>query len=88
MARKKRRKIPRIVRDLSPPLVLGGGSIGSSILGGALGSKLPPGTINPLTTTGTTLGGFVGPVATISAFGIVHKQLKKAKPKLKGGKKR
>ena len=79
----KKKKVTGIARDLMPPLVLAGGAIGASVMGGALQSKIPAGMVNPLTTTGSTLGRFVGPVAAISAGGIVMKQLKKTKRKLR-----
>jgi len=58
--------------------------MGASVLGGALQPHLSAGTTNPLTTTGSTLGRFIGPVAVISAGGIVFKELNKTKKKLKG----
>jgi len=76
-----RRKKNEIVEGLVPPLTLGVGGVGASILGGSVASKLPAGTTNPLTTTGSTLGRFVGPVATISVLGVTTKQLKKVKVK-------
>lgn len=67
---------------ITPPLVLGGGAIGASLLGSSLQNKLPAGTTNPLTTTGTTLGNFVAPVAVIGAGGLTLKQLDKTRRRL------
>ena len=79
----KKKKVTGIAKDLMPSIVLGGGAIGASVMGGAIQSKIPAGMVNPLTTTGSTLGRFVAPVAAISAGGIVLKQLKKVKRKVK-----
>lgn len=76
MAHHKRRIRNSIIRDMSPTFLMAGGAMGASILGGALSSHLPAGVSNPLTTTGSTLGKFVGPMAAISSGGIVMKQLK------------
>lgn len=71
-----------VVEGITPALTLGGGAIGSSLIGQKLGPKLPPGTVNPLTATGTTFASFVGPVATIGATGVVLKQINRIpKPK-------
>ena len=72
-----------ILEDMKPALEMGGLGIGSSLLGGALQPMLPAGTINPLTSTGRTLGTFVRPVATLGAMSIVTKQLKKLEKKTK-----
>jgi hypothetical protein len=71
-----------IVEDFTPAFTMAGGSLGASILGGSLDSALPVGTTNPLTTTGSTLGRFTGPVATIGVLGITTKQFKKIENKL------
>jgi len=76
-----------LLKDLEPTFTLAGGSIGASMLGGAINPLLPAGTTNPLTSIGTTTSKFVGPMATLSAFGMVTKQLKKTQKKIKGGKK-
>jgi len=86
LSKKKKQKNNEIVSDLIPTFTLAGGAMGASVLGGALQPHLSAGTTNPLTTTGSTLGRFIGPVAVISAGGIVFKELNKTKKKLKGGK--
>lgn len=83
LAEKKKQK-NEIVSGMMPTFALAGGAMGASVLGGAFQSHLPAGTTNPLTTTGSTLGRFVGPVAAISAGGIVFKELNKTRKKLKG----
>ena len=86
MVKRKRRRTELekdIVGGIAPAFIVGGGAIGSSILGGALQSRLPAGTANPLTQTGTTLGTFTGPIAVIGVTGIVTKQLRRAQPKFK-----
>ena len=86
----KKRKQESYLEDMTPAFAFAGGAVGSSILGGALQSKIPAGVTNPLTTTGKTMGTFVGPVATIGVMGITTKQLKKLESKIKkvkGGKK-
>jgi len=82
---KKRKN--KIIGGMMPAFYLAGGAMGASVSGGALQSHLPAGITNPLTTTGSTLGMFVGPVAAIGAGGIVLRELNKANKKLKGGKK-
>ena len=84
-----RRRIVRngIVSNLAPSFIVGGGAIGASILGGSLQSRIPAGVSNPLLTTGTTLGGFVAPIAVIGAGGVILKQLNRTKRKIKGGRK-
>ena len=84
MTKKKKSLLPK---EFEPAFSLAGASIGSSILGGAFASKLPAGSVNPLTSMGTATAGFVGPVATIGVMGYTMKQLNKTKKKLKGGKK-
>ena len=76
-----------ILKEFKPGLAIAGTSIGASMLGGSLQSKLPIGVTNPLTKTGSTLGTFVGPIVTLGGLAVVKKQLKKTEKKLKGGKK-
>jgi len=80
-----KKKKNEIVEDLKFPLMFAGGAIGASVLGGAIEPHIPHGMTNPLTTTGRVMGRFTGPVAAISAGGIVFKQFKKTRKKLKGG---
>jgi len=83
---KRKRKRNEILEGMTPALSMGFGSVGASVLGGAIQSKLPAGAVNPLTKTGSVMGSFVGPVAVIGAGGIVLKKLKKIK--MKGGRRR
>ena len=84
---KKKKKQNKILKEMKPTLSLASMSISSSILGGALQPKLPAGVSNPLTTTGRVTGTFIPPVATLGAFSIVKKQMKKVSKKVKGDKK-
>lgn len=81
MARKRRRN--EIIEDFAPAFGIAGGAIGSSILGSAFSSKIPAGVSNPLTTTGTTLGAFVAPIAVIGVAGTVTRQLRRVQRKVK-----
>lgn len=73
-----------LLEEFKPSLQLSGFSIGSSLIGGSLNSKLPVGTPNPLTTTGSTSARFIAPTTAIGASSFTLKQLKKIK--MKGGK--
>ena len=84
---KRKKKEDSILEDMTPALTFAGGAMGASILGGAMESYLPAGMTNPLTTTGRTMGTFVGPMATIGVMGITTKQLKKLESKIKKVKK-
>ena len=81
--KKKKKLLPE---EFKPAFSLAGTSIGSSLLGGALQSKLPSGVTNPLTSIGSTTSKFISPIATIGATGFAFKQLKKIQ--MKGGKKK
>ena len=72
-----------VLKEFEPALGFAGASIGSSVLGGAFQSKLPAGVSNPLITTGSTIGTFVGPVVALGAFSFVTKKLKKVEKKIK-----
>lgn len=80
---KKRKYRNEIVEGMLPPLILAGGGMGASVLGGATSSMLPAGISSPLTTTGSVMGRFVAPVSVISAGGIVLGQLNKTQKKMK-----
>lgn len=82
MARKKRKR-NEFVQALVPPLALGGVAIGSAVLGQGFDKVLPSGFSNPLTTTATTLGMFVAPVAIVSVGALAIKQVQKIQPKKK-----
>ena len=79
----KKRKQESYLEDMTPTLAFAGGAVGASVLGGAMESKLPAGVTNPLTTTGKTMGTFVGPMATLGAMSITTKQLKRLESKIK-----
>lgn len=83
MAKRKRRKQLGLTEDFFPPLVFAGGAAGLSVLGGAVQPIIPTGVTNPLTSAGSTLGRFVGPVSVITGAGIVLKQVGKIKKKVK-----
>lgn len=72
-----------VLKEFKPALQLSGLSIGSSVLGGSLQSKLPPGVSNPLITTGSVTGDFISPVVALGAFGFVTKKLKKIEKQIK-----
>jgi len=80
---KKKKKQNKFLKEMKPAFSLASVSISSSILGGALQSKLPAGITNPLTTTGRVTGTFISPVATLGALSIVKKQMKKISKKAK-----
>ena len=79
----KKQNPSSIAEDLIPSLSFAGAGVGASVLGGSLQSHIPAGISNPLTTTGSTIGRFTGPVATIGAMSITTKQLRKLEGKMK-----
>lgn len=78
MARRKRNEF---TDALLPPITLGVGATTTSIVGGGFDPFIPAGMTNPITTTGSTLGDFVGPVSVISAGGLALKQVQKLEKK-------
>jgi len=82
-----KKKKNEIIKSLEPSFIFAGGAIGSSILGGALQSKLPAGISNPLTTTGLTMSKFVGPIAILGVTDFTMKKFKKLEKKMKKTKK-
>ena len=80
---KKKQNHSSIAEDLIPSLSFAGAGIGASILGGSLQSHIPAGMSNPLTTTGSVMGRFMGPVATLGAMNVVTKQLKRLEGRMK-----
>ena len=80
MVRKKRR-VPRIVRDISIPLRYGVANVVVGAAGTATTPLLPAGTQNPLTTISTTMTGFAAPLTAIVGTGIVIRQLRTLKPR-------
>lgn len=73
----------RIVKSLKIPFGLAGVSIGSNLLGSALGKQLPPGTSNPLTSIGTASAKAAGIAGTIALTGIILEETSKLQPKNK-----
>ena len=73
----------RIIKSLRIPFGLAGVSIGSNLLGSALGNKLPLGVENPLTSIGTSSAKAAGITGTIVLTGIVLEETKKLDPNLK-----
>ncbi len=62
---------------------LAGVSIGSNLIGSALGKQLPPGTTNPLTSIGSSAAKAAGVVGTIALTGIILEETSKLQPKNK-----
>lgn len=77
----KRKKKNKILEEMTPAMELSGFSIGSSILGGSLQSRIPAGVGNPLTAMGRTTGTFVSPLATLGVMSFTTKKLKKLNKK-------
>lgn len=78
MVFKKRKK--KILKSLRVPFTLAGVSIGSNLLGSALGKQLPTGTPNPLTTIGTASAKAAGLAGTIALTGAVLEETRNLKP--------
>ncbi len=78
----------KILKSLKVPFGLAGVSIGSNLLGSALGSRLPPGITNPLTSIGTSSAKAAGLAGHIAFIGIILKETKKLQPKKKFKRKR
>ena len=81
MTKKKKNEL---LNEFTPTFQLAGAGLGSSILGGSLQSKIPTGTINPLTQTGSTIGTFIPLTATLGVASFTTKKLKKLGKKIKG----
>ena len=71
----------KALKSLEIPFGLAGVSIGSNLLGSALGKQLPTGTPNPLTSLGTSSAKAAGLAGTIAFMGIVLKETKNLNPK-------
>lgn len=70
----------KTLRKLEVPFALGFTSIGANLLGSSLGSQLPPGTPNPLTSIGTSAARFAGLAGTIALTGIALEETSKLNP--------
>lgn len=77
----KKKKDKGIVKSLRIPFGLAGVSIGSNLIGSALDSRLPIGTVNPLTSIGSSAGTAAGLTGTIALTGVILKEVKNLKPK-------
>ena len=73
--------VKKIVKSLKIPFGLAGISIGSNLLGSALGKQLPPGTANPLTSIGSSAAKAAGLTGTIALTGIILEETSKLQPK-------
>ncbi len=80
MVRRKRR-VPKIIRDVSIPLRFGIANVARDATGTATGSLLPAGTVNPLTTISTTMTRFAAPLTSIIGARILVRQVRTLKPK-------
>lgn len=75
--------VKKTLKRLRIPFSLAGISIGSNLLGSALGKQLPIGTPNPLTSIGTASGVAAGLAGTIVLTGAVLEETRKLNPKEK-----
>lgn len=73
--------VKKTLKRLRIPFSLAGISIGSNLLGSALGKQLPIGTPNPLTSIGTSASIAAGLTGTIVLTGAVLEETRKLKPK-------
>ncbi len=78
---KRKKRVPRIVRDIIIPLRFGVANVAIGATGTATQPFLPAGTQNPLTTISTTMTGFAAPLTSVVGAGIVIRQLRTLKPK-------
>lgn len=83
MVKRKKKRQSTMVDDFLPPIGFATGSVTASVLGGAIQPIIPAGITNPLTTAGSTLGKFTGPVSAVAGAGIVLKQVRKIEKKIK-----
>jgi len=77
----RKKRVPRIVRDISIPLRFGVANVVVGATGTATQPLLPAGTQNPLTSISTSMTAFAAPLTSIVGTGIVVRQLKTLKPK-------
>jgi len=81
MGRRRKRKTPRIVRDILIPIRFGTAAVLTGALGTATQPLLPAGTVNPLTTISTTATRFAGPLTAVVGTGIVIRQIRRLRPR-------
>jgi len=70
----------KTIRKLEVPFGLGLTSIGANLLGSSLGSQLPPGTPNPLTSIGASAATAAGLTGTLALTGIALEETSKLNP--------
>ena len=70
----------KTLKKLQIPFGLAGASIGSNLIGSALGSRLPAGVENPLTSIGTSASKAAGLAGTIVFTRIILEETKKLSP--------
>lgn len=70
----------KTIRKLEVPFGLGLTSIGANLLGSSIGSQLPPGTPNPLTSIGTSAAQFAGLAGTLALTGIALEETRNLNP--------
>ena len=80
--------VNQTLKKLKVPFGLAGVSIGSNLIGSALGSQLPAGITNPLTSIGSSAAKAAGLTGTIVFTGIILEETKKLNPINKNGKKK
>ena len=78
--------VNKTLKKLEVPFGLAGTSIVSNLIGSSIGGKLPPGTINPLTSIGTSAGKAAGVAGTIAFLGIALEETSKLNPSRKNKK--
>ncbi len=81
MVRRKKRRVPRIVRDIFIPIRFGTGAVLTGAFGTATQPLLPAGTTNPLTSISTSATRFAGPLTTIVGTGILVRQIRRLEPR-------
>ncbi len=72
--------VKKILNKLKIPFGLAGVSIGSNLIGSALGKRLPEGTTNPLTSIGSSSAKAAGIAGMIVFTGIILEETKKLNP--------
>lgn len=70
----------KTLRKLEIPFGLGLTSVGTNLLGSSLGSQLPPGTPNPLTSLGTSAATAAGLTGTLALTGVALEETSKLNP--------
>ncbi len=80
--------VNKTLKKLKIPFGLAGVSIGSNLIGSALGSRLPEGTTNPLTSIGSSSAKAAGIAGTIVFTGIILEEVQKLNPNIKKGNKK